>query len=103
MRAGSPYLTKARSPYLENAVTPTQRAARAAVCYLLGACAAFGVTGCGRGSGSAERRDTITQRQRDSAIGASSLPGARGVRGALGVTDSAARRNAQIDSVAKEP
>jgi hypothetical protein len=39
-----------------------------------------------------------TERQRDSVIGASKLPGASGVRGALRVQDSAAARNARIDS-----
>jgi hypothetical protein len=43
-----------------------------------------------------------TQRERDSVIGASSLPGAGGVRGALGVNDSAAARNARLDSVANQ-
>jgi hypothetical protein len=39
-----------------------------------------------------------TQRERDSVIGASKLPGAAGVRGALRVADSAAARNARLDS-----
>ncbi len=84
-------------------MTSARRAALAAVYLLLGTFGAFGAAACRRGNGAAERRDTLTQRQRDSAIGASALPGARGVRGALGVSDSAARRNAQLDSVAKEP
>ena len=37
--------------------------------------------------------DTMTQRQRDSAIGRSALPGARGVSRALEVSDSAAARD----------
>ena len=40
-----------------------------------------------------------TQRERDSVIGASKLPGAHGVRGALKAADSAAARNARLDSV----
>jgi hypothetical protein len=40
-----------------------------------------------------------TERERDSAIGASQLPGAAGVRGAMRAGDSAAARNAQVDSV----
>ncbi|HEX6133348.1 MAG TPA: hypothetical protein VFZ24_05280 [Longimicrobiales bacterium] len=44
-------------------------------------------------------RDTLTRRQRDSIIGASRLPGARGVQRALEASDSAAARNAAIDSV----
>ncbi len=42
-----------------------------------------------------------TQRERDSLIGASSLPGAQGVRGALSAQDSAARRKAILDSIAR--
>jgi hypothetical protein len=43
-----------------------------------------------------------TERERDSIIGASQLPGARGVRGALGASDSAEARNARLDSVATQ-
>ena len=39
-----------------------------------------------------------TQRERDSVLGASELPGAQGVRGALRAQDSAAARNARLDS-----
>jgi hypothetical protein len=52
---------------------------------------------------SAEPKKTGSQRERDSILGASTLPGARGVRGALGATDSAAARNARLDSVANQP
>jgi hypothetical protein len=44
-----------------------------------------------------------SERERDSVLGASQLPGARGVRGALGASDSAAARNARLDSVANQP
>jgi hypothetical protein len=44
-----------------------------------------------------------SERERDSVLGASRLPGARGVRGALGASDSAAARNARLDSVANQP
>ena len=44
-------------------------------------------------------QDTLTRRQRDSAIGASQLPGAKGVQRALDEADSAAARNAGIDSL----
>ena len=47
--------------------------------------------------------DTITQRQRDSVIGASRLPGAQGVRGALKASDAAAARAAALDSAANQP
>ena len=43
------------------------------------------------------------QRERDSVLGASRLPGAGGVRGALRVTDSAAARRRLEDSVAATP
>jgi hypothetical protein len=48
-------------------------------------------------------KPTRTERERDSILGASQLPGARGVRGALGASDSAAARNARLDSVANQP
>ena len=57
---------------------------------------------CGGGTGQANRPDTLTRRQRDSAIGASKLPGAQGVRGALRAQDSAAARRARLDSLARE-
>ena len=47
--------------------------------------------------------DTLTRAQRDSVIGASSLPGAGGVRGALEVADSAAARQQRIDSLMRTP
>ena len=50
-----------------------------------------------------EGRRHRTERERDSIIGASQLPGARGVRGALGASDSADARNARLDSVANQP
>ncbi len=43
--------------------------------------------------------DTLTRRQRDSVIGASKLPGSQGVRGALQAQDSAAARQARVDSI----
>jgi hypothetical protein len=47
--------------------------------------------------------DTLTQRQRDSLIGTSQLPGAQGVRGALKASDSAAARRAHEDAAAEQP
>lgn len=65
--------------------------------------AALALASCGGGKeaeqGSAVRRDTLTRRQRDSIIGASNLPGAGGVRGALRAQDSAAARRARADSI----
>ena len=50
-----------------------------------------------------ESRQTrpATQRERDSVLGASKLPGAQGVRGALKAADSAAARNARLDSIGR--
>ena len=43
--------------------------------------------------------DTITQRQHDSVIGASGLPGAQGIAKAQAAQDSAAARAARLDSI----
>jgi hypothetical protein len=43
----------------------------------------------------------LTQRQHDSVIGASNLPGATGVRGAMRLADSQTARNARLDSVSR--
>ena len=50
-----------------------------------------------------DSRAELTKRQADSAIGASGLPGARGITRAMNAADSAAARNARMDSVAREP
>jgi hypothetical protein len=52
--------------------------------------------GCARPA--RDDRPAASERERDSVIGASRLPGASGVRGALRVSDSAAARNTRIDS-----
>jgi hypothetical protein len=44
------------------------------------------------------RRDTMTQRQKDSVLGQSGLPGAQGVTKAQRAADSAKARQAQIDT-----
>ena len=61
-----------------------------------------GVLSCGDRQAGAHQ-DALTQRQRDSMIGASQLPGAQGVRGALRVSDSAAARRAREDAAAQQP
>jgi hypothetical protein len=45
----------------------------------------------------------VTQRQRDSVLGESRLPGAQGIRGALRVSDSASAHRARLDSVEDQP
>ena len=59
------------------------------------------LAGC-QGDG-AERAPPSSERQRDSVIGASKLPGARGVAGALEAADSAAARRAQEEAAGQEP
>jgi hypothetical protein len=41
----------------------------------------------------------MTQRERDSAIGESRIPGAQGVKGALRAQDSIVARNNRLDSI----
>ena len=63
------------------------------------AMAVLAVLGC---STEGESPRAHSQRERDSVLGASRLPGAQGVRGALGASDSAAARNARVDSIATQ-
>ena len=62
------------------------------VCVVLAACAKG--QPASRASG-----DTLTRRQRDSVLGASRLPGAQVIRGALRAQDTAAAQNARADSI----
>jgi hypothetical protein len=59
---------------------------------------ALPVTGCGKKE-EAPAKPAMTQRQRDSVIGASALPGARGVQNALRAQDSIQARNHRLDSI----
>lgn len=61
-------------------------------------------TACSGGerNGDAAPGDTLTRAQRDSVIGASKLPGARGVQRALDTRDSANARNAAMDSLLRQ-
>jgi len=70
---------------------------RPAVLGILAGCVA-----CSSKGNEADKRPR-TERERDSIIGASRLPGAQGVRGALRESDAAKARNAQLDSVANQP
>ncbi|HWP37710.1 MAG TPA: hypothetical protein VNL18_09205 [Gemmatimonadales bacterium] len=56
---------------------------------------------CGGGEPPRQSADTLTRRQRDSAIGASGLPGARGVQRALEAADTAAARSTRLDSLSR--
>jgi len=68
------------------------RYAAIVMCVVLAACAKADRSG-------AAGRDTLTRRQRDSVLGASRLPGAQGIRGALRAQDTAAAQNARADSI----
>ena len=58
------------------------------------------VSACGRGSGGgAASRDTLTERQRDSILAKSQIPGASGVGSAMRAADSASARIRATDSV----
>jgi hypothetical protein len=57
------------------------------------------LVGCSSNDTAANDRDTMTQRQRDSVLAQSSIPGAAGVGKALSAADSLRARNAQLDSV----
>ena len=58
-----------------------------------------GILMFGCSSGDTAARDSMTQRERDSVLAQSGLPGARGVGKALGAADSIRARNSRLDSV----
>lgn len=66
----------------------------------IGSLALLLAVACSGGNGASAGR---TERERDSIIGQSALPGAQGVQGALNASDSTRARNAMLDSVAAEP
>ena len=53
------------------------------------------------GGGNENAAPPLTKRQSDSVIGASKLPGAGGVRGAMAASDTMDARRRRIDSIAK--
>jgi uncharacterized protein YcfL len=55
------------------------------------------LAGCSSDTGG-NRRDTMTQRQKDSVLAQTGLPGAQGVGKALNAADSAKARQARMDS-----
>lgn len=56
------------------------------------------LSGCAKSDGGNDR-DTMTQRQKDSVLGQSGLPGAQGVTKAQRAADSAKAHQAQVDSI----
>ena len=67
------------------------------------ACVVLVLSLCGCTKERAERSAPASERAHDSTIGASRLPGAQGVGGALRASDSAVSRRAQEDSIAANP
>jgi hypothetical protein len=53
-------------------------------------------------SGQTVNRDTLTQRQKDSILANSRIPGASGVKRAMAAADSTSARAAQADAVARD-
>ena len=60
------------------------------------------LTACSDKPNNFKPRSQMTQREKDSVLGASSLPGAPVVRRALGAADTSAARNAALDSSSQE-
>ncbi len=58
--------------------------------------------GCSDVKPAANARDTMSQRQRDSVLAGSILPGAQGVGRAMRASDAADRRNAGLESASRE-
>jgi hypothetical protein len=61
-------------------------------CCLLGACST---------RDDSATADSLTRRERDSALGQSGIPGAGGITKALGASDSAKARQARLDSASR--
>ncbi len=61
------------------------------------------IAACGEKAPPPPPRTEAQQRTVDSTIGASAIPGAGGVRGALAAQDSAKAKQAQLDSIMKNP
>ncbi len=63
---------------------------------------AIGLAACssgGKDTAAASDTTKLTQRQKDSVIGASKIPGARGIQKAQRAQDSAAAQAARLDSI----
>ena len=62
----------------------------------------IGATACGKDEPDASKRE-LTQHEKDSILGASQIPGAKAVKRALTSADSAAARQARLDSAERVP
>jgi hypothetical protein len=74
---------------------------RASLCVCLSVLLIFSAVGCGENG--PDERANLTQREKDSILGASQIPGARGVKRAMTSADSASARQARLDSAEREP
>jgi hypothetical protein len=72
---------------------------RSIVRYLAAGVMILALTACSKHSGSEQAGSAMSERQRDSAIAKSRLPGAGTVGKALAASDSAAARAARADSL----
>jgi len=63
----------------------------------------IGLAGCSDSGGETSDRAKMTQRQRDSVIAESRLPGAGVVRKAISMSDAQAQRAAMMDSASQQP
>jgi hypothetical protein len=74
---------------------------RASLRVCLSVVVTLSVVGCGESD--PDERANLTQREKDSILGASQIPGARGVKRAMTSADSASARQARLDSAEREP
>ena len=75
------------------AVMPRRVCGLAAIALAVGAC----------DGGAGDERPNLTQREKDSIFAASQIPGAKAVRTSITSADSAAARQARLDSADAEP
>ena len=71
------------------------------LCVCLSVLLIFSVVGCAENG--PDERANLTQREKDSILGASQIPGARGVKRAMTSADSASARQARLDSAEQAP
>ena len=69
---------------------------------LLGAVLTISLVGCAKDD-TADTRSTMTERQKDSLIARSPIPGAKAVNKAMTTADSASARMSRIDSAQQNP
>ena len=63
--------------------------------------AALALAACGEGD--PDKRAGLTQREKDSILGQSQIPGAKAVKTGMRNADSASARQARLDSADREP